>query len=174
MADVSRLKTEKYFLLSMIIFFIVLFTFLPSQVSGQWTFNVDILLDKCLFGNGYYKPKSYLFASKTVNSLSVCVSVISGLFFGVWCSKGVHIKQNVSMWPVFLLTLLSLYMIYESVVHQDFSTGTGRGSWFGRAESFHNNPFWFMFFMLLKSGGIYIGIRFPLTAAVASWRENKT
>lgn len=155
------------------LFPIIVFIFTPAYAENESTIGVANYFDKFLFGNGYYKPDSYPFAAKLTNSLSFIFAVIASVSASLFqCRKKYTFNSKNIILGSVIIVGLTVFMIWLSVVHQDFSTTKGIS--FGTKASFHNNPVLFLFLMVSKTAIIYGGIRYVLafiTTFLIEWKE---
>lgn len=163
----SRKKFEGYVVYTVAVLTILLFVLMPKYADGAFAVWLNGFLDNYLFGNGYYKPTAYPFASKVTNSLSVVMTVIAAAWMGIFRKNDVtfSISKIRLFWYWLIIIFLMLFCFHLSMYPRYFATTPPRRS-FGLTESFHNNPFLFMFMMFMKNMMIYTGVRtlvtFPL------------
>ena len=154
----SRKKFEEYVMYGLVVITIMMFIFFPTHADSSFYVWLNGFLDKYLFGNGYYKPTAYPFAAKATNSLSVVLTVIVGIWMGIFRRHDVSVHPKKLFWPWICIFILTLLTFWTSMFPQHFSVNPPKRS-FGLTESFHNNPFLFMMLMFMKNGTIYIGFR---------------
>ena len=162
---VDKKKFESYVGYTLIIFPILLFIVIPAHPSSYFDYTLNDFIDKYLLGNGYYSPPNYPFTSKVVNSFSVAIAIVLGIFIGFWRKDDVeeNLKYMKYSWIWILLILgLGISAFSLSINPQEFKESKLRRS-FGTSESFHNNPITFLFMIIVKQICLYIGIRAPLT-----------
>ncbi|ATD65249.1 hypothetical protein ACFPVS_03235 [Neisseria weixii] len=137
----------------------LIFLFIPAHAAADWAISLNSFLDDYLFGNGYYKPDRYPFASKVTNSFTVVSAVFSGIYCGIFSKydpDSITGKDRKKM-HVFFFVALSL-LLWVSIYPQEFSTSIGRS--FGTKQSFHNNYFYFLFLMTVKEVMIFLSISY--------------
>ena len=163
MNNEQKKKIESYIGIALAILPILVFIATPSHMNSHFDYTLNGFIDKYLLGKGYYIPSNYPFAAKTVNSFSVVLAIILGVFVGIWRKDGINsekISKN-ALIGFFIILCLGVAAFFTGLNPQEFSEPTLRRS-FGTGESFHNNPVLFLAMMVGKTICIYLGIRVPL------------
>ena len=152
---------EIFTIIGLCVLSVVLFIWIPPFPVTGFDMALNSFVDQYLFGNGYYKPTRYPFTSKVVNGFSTAAFLIAPLFFVIWNPRK-KLYENPSYLKIAgffaIILLLFLFMLYTSMYPQEFAVNLKRRT-FGRTEAFHNSPFQFMLFMLMKNFTLYICIR---------------
>ena len=152
---------EIFTIIALCILSVILFIWIPAHPVSSFDMELNAFVDRYLFGNGYYKPSRYPFTSKVVNGLSTVSFLITPFFFVFWNPRK-QLYENPSYLRIagfFLITVfLFSFMLHTSMYPQEFAIDLKRRT-FGRTESFHNTPFFYMLFMLMKNFTLYICIR---------------
>lgn len=156
----DKKQVETYVFYSLFAITILIFIVIPTHPIGDIGYRIDDFFNQYLFGNGWYKPSNYPFAAKITNSLSVVFAISAGVAMGIWRKNDIitPLPKNI-WWSCLFFLVLGVMMLWESIFHQEFKITSGRS--FGTSETFHNNPIFFTFFMVIKTGAIYLGFRFP-------------
>ena len=152
---------EIFTIIGLCVLSVILFIWIPPFPVTGFDMALNSFVDQYLFGNGYYKPTRYPFTSKVVNGFSTVAFLIAPLFFVVWNPRK-KIYENPSYLRVLGLIVFTLcfcvLILRTSMYPKEFAINPGRKG-FGHTESFHNNPFLFMLFMLMKNFTLYACIR---------------
>lgn len=159
---VDKKKFESYVGYTLVIFPILLFIVIPAHPSSYFDYTLNDFIDKYLLGNGYYSPPNYPFTSKVVNSFSVAIAIVLGIFIGFWRKDDVEYVPKYVFLACLIFFGVGIFTFLLSLNPQEFRESTLRRS-FGTSESFHNNPILFLVMMIGKEICIYFGIRVPLT-----------
>ncbi|UOO76951.1 hypothetical protein LVJ85_00075 [Neisseria sp. Dent CA1/247] len=160
---IDKKKAENYIAISLAVFSFLLFIVIPAYPSSHFDYYLIDIIDNYLLGNGYYSPPNYPFTSKVINSFSVLLAIILGIFVGIWRKDDIEPdKITKYTWlGILIIFIMGIYTFFLSLNPQEFRESTLRRS-FGTSQSFHNNPITFLAMMIGKQIWIYISIRSSL------------
>ncbi|OSI17393.1 hypothetical protein [Neisseria dumasiana] len=167
---------EIFAIIALCILSVILFIWIPAHPVSSFDMELNAFVDRYLFGNGYYKPTRYPFTSKVVNGFSTAAFFITPFFFTFWNPrKKLYEDPSLKRILVFYIFgfIFLILLIRTSILPKEFLISTGRRG-FGHTESFHNTPFLFMLFMLMKNFTIYACIRALGQLSFASYEMLKT
>lgn len=177
--QISKKRIEDLVVILSIAVPILIFLIFYKTPLGMLNLKIENFLDNYLFGNGYYKPSNYPVPAKIANSVSVVLTAISGLGIGLLRKNDFKVSKidNLNMLILFIIMpILIGFAWYLSIFHQEFKNPRGRS--FGLTESFHNDPFWFLFLLSAKGIVIYLGFRMAIPLGIyglrKSWHSEKT